>query len=141
MVGFSGRATWRQLAFRAFVTQSLLIGDADLEGLFTDIDDISSTPDPAGPFTPFLLIRSDLPFSTSERAFIPVTEFQLAAKWHITRILAVGATGFAAIWFDAPVAPTFSFPTVNTVAFPGQWTVEERTLGFVGVGLKFEARF
>ena len=39
MVGFSGRATWRQLAFRTFVTQSLLIGDADLEGLFTDIDD------------------------------------------------------------------------------------------------------
>ncbi len=141
MVGFSGRATWGRLAFHTFVTQSLLIGDADLEGLFTDIDDISSTPDPAGPFTPLLLIRSDLPFSTSERAFIPVTEFQLVAEWHITRILAVGATGFAAIWFDAPVAPTFSFPTVSTVPFPGQWTVEKRTLGFVGVGLKFEARF
>ena len=141
MVGFSGRATWRQLAFHTFVTQSLLIGDADLEGQFTDIDDISSTPDPAGPFTPFLLIRSDLPFSRSEKAFIPVTEFQLVAEWHITRILAVGATGFAAIWFDAPVAPTFSFPTVSTVPFPGQWTVEKRTLGFVGVGLKLEARF
>ncbi len=141
MVGFSGRATWRQLAFRAFVTQSLLIGDADLEGTFTDIDDISSTPDPAGPFTPLLLIRSDLPFSKKERAFMPVTEFQLSTEWHMTRILSVGATGFAAIWFDAPVAPTFSFPTVNTVSFPGQWTVEKRTLVFVGVGLKLEVRF
>ena len=137
MVGFSGQATWRQLSFRAFVTQSLLIGDADLKGTFTDIDDISSTP----PFTPELLIRSDLPFSKSETAFIPVTEFQLTATWQITSMWAFGATGFAAIWYDAPVAPTFSFPTVNTVAFPGQWTVEERTLGFVGVGLKFEARF
>ena len=141
MVGFSGRATWGRLAFHTFVTQSLLIGDADLEGLFTDIDDTSITPDSGGPFTPLELIRSDLPFSKSERAFIPVTEFQLVAEWHITRILAVGATGFAAIWFDAPVAPTFSFPTVSTVPFPGQWTVEKRTLGFVGVGLKFEARF
>ena len=140
MVGFSGRATWRQLAFHTFVTQSLLIGDADLEGLFTDVDDISSTPEPAGPFTPVLLISSDLPFSTSEKAFIPVTEFQLVAKWHITEILAVGATGFATIWFDAPVASTFSFPTVSTVPFPGQWTEEKRTLGFVGVGLKLEAR-
>ena len=119
----------------------LLIGDADLKGTFTDVDDISSTPDPAGPFAPFLLISSDLPFSKSETAFIPVTKFQLAAKWHITSMWAVGATGFAAVWFDAPVAPTFSFPTVNTVEFPGQWTVEERTLGFVGGGLKLEARF
>ncbi len=141
MVGFSGRATWGRLGFRAFVTQSLLIGDADLEGLFTDIDDISSTPDPAGPFTPLLLIQSDLPFSSRERVFVPVTEFQLTTEWHITRILAVGATGFAAIWFDAPVAPTFSFPTVSTVSFPGQWTIEKRTLGFLGVGLKLEARF
>ena len=83
MVGFSGQARWRQLGFRAFVTHSLLIRDADLNGTFTDIDDISSTPDPAGPFTPVLMIRSDLPFSKSETAFIPVTEFQLAAKWHI----------------------------------------------------------
>jgi len=79
--------------------------------------------------------------SSRERVFVPVTEFQLATEWHITRILAFGATGFAAIWFDAPVAPTFSFPTVNTVSFPGQWTVEKRTLGFVGGGLKLEARF
>jgi len=134
MVGLRGEAKWRRLGLQAFLTQAVLIGNADQEGLFTDTDDISSTPSPDGPFTPFEFIRSDIAFAKSETVFIPVTEFQLKVKVDITKHVAIGVNGFAAIWWNAPVTPTFTITVVN-------WKLEERTLRFLGASLDLQIRF
>ncbi len=139
------------MGIRACLSQSLVIGSANHQGVFTDVDDVSSTPTPDGPFTPFELTRSDVPFGTKITEFIPVTEAQLQLTFDIAPHFSIGVGGFVAVWWDAPVAPTWAMPNVNMlvpvrtglteVPFPGNWQLEERTLRFAGLCANLVLRF
>jgi hypothetical protein len=77
MAGVELSAEWHGLTIDLAASQAILIGNTDTNGLFTDVDDITSAADPAGPFiecTPALValgctrIESNIHFSTSKRS-------------------------------------------------------------------------
>ena len=143
MIGLEADTEWRWLRVHTSASQALLIGDATMSGLFTDVDEITSTADPAGPFMSCtvdlvfqgcLPIESSVDFSTSRRVFLPATELRVSLRIGITRNIVVAGNAFAAIWGNAPVPPTFS--VTHASSGPGQdWRQEERALLFGGVGV------
>ena len=148
MVGFAGDATWERFRVKAFITQSVLAGEADLDGVWKGNVEGGEADSFGGPFTPAGRLRGDVRFSKEETVFIPVTEAQIKVKYEITENIAIGLAGFASIWIDAPAPPTYHAP-LATIAFDdpdgaiffasqGTWELEERTLSFLGVGIDIE---
>ena len=134
MVGFAGDATWKRFRFKAFITQSVLAGEADLDGVrrraFRTFSTANS--DGSGPFVQDFIDAEELKFDKEETVFVPVTEAEIKVKYEITENIALGLAGFASIWHDAPVPPRFDEDD-------DIWFLRgERTLVFMGVGLDLE---
>ncbi len=152
LLGLEGETRWRRFGIVGAVTGALLVGNARQQGVMTDIDNISIARSPTGPFLPCPLNlasqgcvpnRSDIRFSTSPTAFVPVTELRLRLQYDLTDRIGISGQGFTAIWGNAPVPPAFT----STHAFatgsssPGlDWALQQQTLRFAGVGLAFNVR-
>ncbi|MCH7923563.1 MAG: hypothetical protein IH975_11100, partial [Nitrospinae bacterium] len=109
MVGFAGDATFEQIRIKGFITQSVLAGEAEWDGVQRASRRQLSTDDSSGggPFLEDFLDTFDRPFDKEETVFIPVTEAQIKVKYEITENIALGLAGFASIWYDAPAPPRF----------------------------------
>ena len=141
MVGFAGDVKREQFRVKAFITQSVLAGEQDLDGVFNSNFDDEGFP-----------VRGSVRFNKEETLFVPVTEMQIKAKYEITENIAIGLAGFASIWYDAPAPPTYhaplgsgDFELAATEGGPsedgilaGTWELEERTLVYLGAGIDIE---
>jgi hypothetical protein len=119
LLGLRGGAQWDRLGLRWSATQSVLVGSACLHGLFTDIDNVGSSP--VIPDLGYLgpgVIRSDITYASSKTAFIPVSEAQLKLCYNLTPNLGIGIGGFASIWWNTPIAPIWVRFDVSRSAAP-----------------------
>jgi hypothetical protein len=139
MLGLRGGGQWSRWGLRWFLTQGLLIGDARVRGLFTDIDNIVSDG---------TLLRSDISYAASKAVVIPVSEAQLKLQYDVTSNMSIGVGAFAALWWNVPVSPTWTMPTVgsnlapqDSLRFVGSWSEQEKSFKFVGGFLELAVRY
>src|SRR5262249_32638548 len=141
MLGLRGGAQWDRFGLRWLLTQSLLVGDVRLKGIFTDIDNIGSSPVlPDLGFQGPGIIRSDISYANSKTVYVPISEAQLKFIYQLGPNLTVGLGGFVSLWWNVPVAPTWAMPTVGaqspqgqtSIWFVGNWSEPMRTLSFLG---------
>jgi hypothetical protein len=141
MLGLRGGAQWERFGLRWFFTQSLMLGNSRFKGLFTDIDNIGSSPVlPDLGFQGPGVIRSDISYANSKTVCVPITEAQLKLTYNLSSYVTIGIGGFMSVWWNVPVAPTWAMPTVGaqsgqgqtSISFVGNWTEQARTLSFLG---------
>ena len=144
-IGFQGKASLGKVRFEGFINQSVLFGEVDYSGLWTDINDIWVVTGPEG--GPFERVRrvdyrdGSFPFSKSENVALPVTELKLKVAYDVRDDISIGVGGFCSIWWDAPLAPKWSMPG-DWVPDEGKgWKLQEGTLRFAGTMATFEYRF
>jgi len=110
----------------------LLLGHVDQTGLWTDIDDILRVDPVTGDTIWHGAHTGEFAFSKDETFAIPVTELKLKFLVDITKNIALGAGGFASIWWDAPVAPKWSMPGDWWWGDGAGWRLQKSTLIFYG---------
>ncbi|MCL0106836.1 hypothetical protein M1N63_00175 [Thermodesulfovibrionales bacterium] len=144
-IGFQGEASLGKVRLEGFINQSVLFGEVDYSGLWTDINDMWVVTGPEG--GPFERVRrvdyrdGSFPFSKSEDVALPVTELKLKVVHDVRDDISIGVGGFCSIWWDAPLAPKWSMPG-DWVPDEGKgWKLQEGTLRFVGTMATFEYRF
>ena len=149
LIGIQAETKWGYVTIQPAATMALLIGNARQKGLATDTDEITVAQSPLGPFLtcPVSLVRlgclpvhSEIAFSTSPRTFVPVTELRLKLEVKLTNHIAVGGSGFTAIWSSAPIPPAYTITHAD--AGPGlNWQLQHETLRFAGAGVAFTVNF
>jgi hypothetical protein len=147
-VGLEADTAWRWLGIEVAARQAVLLGSSNETGRFSDIDDTTSTTDPAGPFERCTLALAPdgcvpaertVLFSRSERRFVPVSELEFALEWAATGLVTLRGNAVAAIWTGAAVPPAFTL--THIVPGPGRdWESRRRTLVFGGIGLSVVLR-
>jgi hypothetical protein len=141
MIGFQGKGKYKRIGVEGFINQSLLLGNVDQTGSFTDIDHELWIDGSTGEVIYHDVYTGRYPFSKEETFAIPVTELKLKFLVDITKNIALGAGGFASIWWDAPVAPTWSVPGDWTGGEGTGWRLQESTLIFYGAMASVNVRF
>lgn len=130
VLGFSGMAKAGIFYIEGFLNQSVLIGQMDVNGEWTDIDDIYNTVGDSSDH--YETWTGTFDFSKSEFIAVPVTEFSLEFGFNIADILRFGIGGFCSIWWNAPVDPSWDVSDFWWWAGNTSWNLEYRNLVFAG---------
>jgi hypothetical protein len=153
LIGIQGETRLRRLGIFGGITGALLIGNAKQEGVMTDTDDISIARSTSGPLQPCpinlapdgcLPVHSEIHFATSPIVFVPVSEFRLRLQFDLNNHLSLSGQGFASIWGNAPVPPSFTMTHAfaSGSASPGlDWALQQQTLRFAGAGISLNVHF
>ena len=131
MVALAGESTFRRLRIDWLAGQSVLLGNTETSGTWTDIDDITETiVGPGGTTTRFELLRGVIPMEREARAFVPVLDLQVKASVRVTRAFGLGVGLFSSTWFGLPSAPAFTVPGAWTDVEGTGWKDQERNVSF-----------
>jgi hypothetical protein len=153
LLGLQAQTKWLGVEIHASVTQSLLIGVAQQEGVFRDTDAITFAFSSTGPFIPCpvtlaaagcLPIQSRISFSDKPRVYVPVTEARLKLEAQVIKHVAIGGNAFVSVWANCPVPPTFTITHAFATgsASPGlDWESQQRTLVYAGAVLSSACDF
>ena len=119
IVGFDAEARRGKHRLHGYLSQSVLLGTADL---------FSRARDFLGPFSAEPAFLIDEAFAESLDVAIPISELRLGWGYQATRRLGLGLSAIAAAWWDVPVPPGV------IPVFDGGQMLNENTIVFFGLG-------
>ena len=126
LVGLAARARRGKHRFDGYLSQSVLLGTADLSSRARDF---------LGPEVAEPQAFVDETFSQSRDVAIPISELRLKWGYQLTRRLGVNLSASAAAWWDVPVPPGV------VPVFDGGRMLNENTIVFFGLGAGLRTTF
>jgi hypothetical protein len=136
LVALAGDTTFGRVRLDWLVGQSTLIGTAETEGEWTDLDLINEVTVTSGIRTETSTVLDGvIPIEKDERTVVPVVDLQVRASVRVTGRVFVGAGVFSSTLFGVPVAPAFVIPDDWTDVQGTGWRQQNRNLTFTGLSI------
>jgi hypothetical protein len=136
MVALAGDTTFGRVRIDWLIGQSTMIGTAETEGEWTDLDVINEVTVTSGVRTETSTVLDGvIPIEKDERTVVPVVDLQVRASVRVTGRLFVGAGVFSSTWFNMPMAPAFVIPDDWTDVQGTGWRQQDRNITFTGLSI------